>query len=864
MLHPMRRTRKTAAEPVIYPGGAMTSVFDANPEPRKRTNKAAALPQSTSSIDAPSKVPHMPNEVVEPQEDPFVANTPTATVTPNTSQLPFTPVVEPAVRQPRVNFNLAEEAEYISFTHVVATPSTPSHSPPLVAPTSSQPLSPLTPGGAMASQTPRRALTTRPRGTPRSIRHRHHIPSRRSDNKHRSSTDDVYAFYEEKATTRTCILCKKVQLELGDPSYRVREYGVNTSSGGLRRHLYTEHLSQWVEACDRAGLKIKAKEALPYVDRYRQESSTGDNHVASDGFPKPKVRKFTPPAFLDAIAECFIANDLSINLIESPELRGIFLMLRDGLRDSDIPHRTALRSRIVQLWEIHLDKIADEMAHALGKISFSTDICVTQTASGPRYLLRLRADLIGFHHIPGSHTGEHISNIFLFVLDRIQITSRIGWVTVDNASNNDTFLHHLEAELKHRNIPFSHIKHHIRCFPHVVNLACKAVIQGITNMDLANSDISEFDHVDHAEHTHRDLIATLRAFIRNTRVSSLRREFFSQVVMSLRDKNLQLLRDVDTRWSSTLLMIDRAILLRAAIDKFINSNEFPELKKYWLTPSEWDSLEVYKSILAVPHAFQQKLSSEKTPTLSHAIPSFEAMRMKWMQQQTKYPHLRNIIQAGLDKLDNYQHRMELSPAYILAMAVNPDVKLRWIAKNEPAKYDSAYALLLAELEKYYHPSITRSDQHEALDLDPEDDPAWADEILGTDLVTASTYNTLEAEVIAYLAETQHGLSPIQYWQDNQARFPTIFSLAMDILPIQGSAVPCERVFSSAKETTTMRRNRISPDLMESLQVLKFYIRKGRELDFSVGTSREAEVANLEMLNAQEHDALKEIMSHYKL
>lgn len=68
---------------------------------------------------------------------------------------------------------------------------------------------------------------------------------------------------------------------------------------------------------------------------------------------------------------------------------------------------------------------------------------------------------------------------------------------------------------------------------------------------------------------------------------------------------------------------------------------------------------------------------------------------------------------------------------------------------------------------------------------------------------------------------------------------------MDILPIQGSAVPCERVFSSAKETTTMRRNKISPELMEALQMLKFSLRKGRSLNFTVGTSKIAELNELE-------------------
>jgi hypothetical protein len=52
-------------------------------------------------------------------------------------------------------------------------------------------------------------------------------------------------------------------------------------------------------------------------------------------------------------------------------------------------------------------------------------------------------------------------------------------------------------------------------------------------------------------------------------------------------------------------------------------------------------------------------------------------------------------------------------------------------------------------------------------------------------------------------------------------------MAMDYLPIQASAVPCERIFSSSGETDTKRRNRISPPLMEALQMLKLYLKKGR-------------------------------------
>jgi hAT family C-terminal dimerisation region len=68
---------------------------------------------------------------------------------------------------------------------------------------------------------------------------------------------------------------------------------------------------------------------------------------------------------------------------------------------------------------------------------------------------------------------------------------------------------------------------------------------------------------------------------------------------------------------------------------------------------------------------------------------------------------------------------------------------------------------------------------------------------------------------------------------------------MDILPIQGSAVPCERVFSSAKETMTARRSRIKPELMEALQMLKFARSRGRSLDFTVRTSAEDQILAME-------------------
>ena len=83
---------------------------------------------------------------------------------------------------------------------------------------------------------------------------------------------------------------------------------------------------------------------------------------------------------------------------------------------------------------------------------------------------------------------------------------------------------------------------------------------------------------------------------------------------------------------------------------------------------------------------------------------------------------------------------------------------------------------------------------------------------------------------------------------------------MDILPIQGSSVPCERVFSSAKETMAPRRNRISTKMMEALQLLKYSLRYGRELNFTEGLDWDDELAEMESAHKAQLRTLEDLDS----
>ena len=64
----------------------------------------------------------------------------------------------------------------------------------------------------------------------------------------------------------------------------------------------------------------------------------------------------------------------------------------------------------------------------------------------------------------------------------------------------------------------------------------------------------------------------------------------------------------------------------------------------------------------------------------------------------------------------------------------------------------------------------------------------------------------------------------------QHQYPIIFKIALDILPIPASAVPSEEAFSSARWTTSWECNRLSPDLIRSLQLLKHHNRSLSQLE----------------------------------
>ncbi|KAJ3925110.1 MAG: hypothetical protein NXY57DRAFT_907468 [Lentinula lateritia] len=172
------------------------------------------------------------------------------------------------------------------------------------------------------------------------------------------------------------------------------------------------------------------------------------------------------------------------------------------------------------------------------------------------------------------------------------------------------------------NIPFDVIGNRIRCFPHVVNIAVKTGLQHLTTIVNAahDKDLEGTDNFLSA----RSLITAVRGsgqcceefkqIIKNGNISGGWGDFKQQL------RVVELLKDVDTRWSSTFLMIDRLLELWLPVKEFLNRH--PELEKHRLNGKQIEVLLDIQEYLSYAHMVQELLSAQRTPTLSVVLPLY--------------------------------------------------------------------------------------------------------------------------------------------------------------------------------------------------------------------------------------------------
>lgn len=284
----------------------------------------------------------------------------------------------------------------------------------------------------------------------------------------------------------------------------------------------------------------------------------------------------------------------------------------------------------------------------------------------------------------------------------------------------------------------------------------------------------------------------------------------------------KLINDVQTRWNSTVLMLQRFLEQRDAV-----TSTLTQLGKgaMCLSDEEYDQMKPIITALLPFLKATEEMSAEKTTTLSKIIPLARSLLQKAKSSPLPLSKAleKHMLTRKFDLLETF------SP---LSQATLMDPRFKKIAFKDEAN--------LANVQKSIQAEMTAIPQKEAANqqinqVSPPSTSAATDDLwldFDIDVQHSSDHRSLQTEKQVecrrYFEEQNiaRDSDPLHYWSSCEKSLPMLSSLARKFLCIPATSVPSERLFSAAGELVSLKRNRLKPKNIDMFLFL--YNRKRRE------------------------------------
>ncbi|KFA81821.1 hypothetical protein S40288_09571 [Stachybotrys chartarum IBT 40288] len=221
----------------------------------------------------------------------------------------------------------------------------------------------------------------------------------------------------------------------------------------------------------------------------------------------------------------------------------------------------------------------------------------------------------------GSHSGDNQATTIYDIFGEYGIRDRICAGVSDNVTSNDTCLASLYRQLSPAMAEEDIRNHRTRCFGHIINLVARAFLWGGDPDSFEREAFTEAAfQVEERElrlWRKRGAVGKLHNIVRFVRGSPQRPELMKSLACNQGDEDgyrlfeeeraaidLELMRNNETRWNSTFLMIQRAIRKREHINHFITYLETKAAEprqrvpvQDQLSPLDWLLLAEIQSLL---------------------------------------------------------------------------------------------------------------------------------------------------------------------------------------------------------------------------------------------------------------------------
>lgn len=229
--------------------------------------------------------------------------------------------------------------------------------------------------------------------------------------------------------------------------YCYRSYIATGGTNSQREHLETHGHFDSGESTRR---KQSTKRSYQRIDQAIESVQSNINKWRRIEEDSLVSYNFKQEAWETLFLEWIAGDSISFSMCESPQFRAMMTYTNMKLQ---IPTRNTAKLWELQYYERRKLQLKEEILFVKNKVHLSIDIWtstnnVAYMAIIAHYLdqsTSRRSPILRFQPIQGQHTGENQSMLVLKALVEYNLLEKLGYVMLDNASNNDTLMRHLQA-----------------------------------------------------------------------------------------------------------------------------------------------------------------------------------------------------------------------------------------------------------------------------------------------------------------------------------------------------------------------------------------------------------------------------------
>lgn len=210
--------------------------------------------------------------------------------------------------------------------------------------------------------------------------------------------------------------------------------------------------------------------------------------------------------------------------------------------------------------------------------------------------------------------------------------------------------------------------------------------------------------------------------------------------------------------------------------------------------------------------------------MDYLLGHLETYRTK-LKEPKIISHFKASVNLGWKKLDYYYSLSDRTPAYVLAVFLQPHYRFKWFEQKWQKRQS-----WLDDATKAIHNAYAAAKVQYCDDLPTRASPPRKE------LSAFDAYNHIKDddedlnadELQQYWHEKRapRGTEPLLWWQNNHHRYPILRHLAFAVLAALASTAATERLFSIAGNVVNEERPHMQQELAQSMQCLRSWHTEG--------------------------------------